>query len=41
MVERKPRRFPWFRRVEAEEKPQERMATSTPPDRDWETMGAA
>lgn len=30
MVERKPRRFPWFRRVEAEEKPQERMATNTP-----------
>jgi len=30
MVERKPRRFPWFRRVKAEEKPQERITTNTP-----------
>ena len=33
MVERKPRRFPWFTRevkAEEEEKPQERIATNTP-----------
>ena len=30
MVERKPRRFSWFRRAEAEEKPQARVGTNTP-----------
>tara|TARA_R100000700_G_scaffold17242_1_gene23768 strand:+ start:4268 stop:5665 length:1398 start_codon:yes stop_codon:yes gene_type:complete len=30
MVERKPRRFSWFRRAEAEEKPQTRVGTNTP-----------